>query len=156
MSLSRKSQWTYTIGVETQTEPIVVGSKVEIDLIDREGHKERLSVVIVPDEAADFEHGYLGANTPLGQALVGERAGHAIPYLKGDILAIDILQATKVAQLPSQDAAKRRADEMKRTLKEVQNTNAMLFASSFSGKWGDYDPDSIPQDNESQDLDQDQ
>jgi hypothetical protein len=32
----------------------------------------------------------------------------------------------------------------------------MLFASSFSGKWGDYDPDSIPQDNESQDLDQDQ
>jgi hypothetical protein len=140
--------------VEAYTEPITVGCKVEIDLIDREGHKERLSIVIVPHESADFEHGYLGVDTPLGKALLGERTGHVIPYLKDDILAIEVLQVTKAAQLPSQETAKRRADEMKRTLKEVQNTNAMLFASSFSGKWGDYDPDSIPQDNEPQDPDQ--
>jgi hypothetical protein len=155
MSLSSIREWTYTVGVEAQTEPVIVGCKVEIDLIGRDGHKERLSVVIVPDESADFEHGYLGVNTPLGKALLGERAGHVIPYLRDDILAIEILQVTKEAQLPSQDIAKRRADEMKKTLKEVQNTNAMLFASSFSGKWGDYDPDSIPQGDESRDPDQD-
>jgi hypothetical protein len=28
----------------------------------------------------------------------------------------------------------------------VEHTSAVVFASSFSGKWGDYDPDSLPKD----------
>jgi hypothetical protein len=39
---------------------------------------------------------------------------------------------------------------MKKTLREVEDTNAMVFASSFSGKWGDYDPDSIPKEKNSE------
>jgi hypothetical protein len=38
---------------------------------------------------------------------------------------------------------------MKETIREVEDTNAMIFASSFSGKWGDYDPDSIPKEKKS-------
>ena len=142
--------------MEQQSEVITVGYKVDIDLIDRDGHRERLKFVIVPDESADFEHGYLGVSTPLAKAIIGERAGEVIPYLKDDILAIEILQVTKEAQLPTQSAAKRRAEGMKRALKNVQNTNAMLFASSFSGKWGDYDPDSIPTDDKPQAAEHDQ
>jgi len=125
-------------------------------MIDRDGQRERLCVVIVPAEAADFVHGYLGINTPLAHAIIGEQAGEVIPYLKGDIQAIEIIEVTKEAQLPSEDAAKRRAEEMKKTLKEVQNTSAMLFASSFSGKWGDYDPNSIPREDESKASNHDQ
>ena len=126
------------------------------DLIDRAGHKERLSVVIVADESADFEHGYLSENTPLGKVLLGERPGNVIPYLKDDIMAIEILQVTKATDLPSLDAAEKRKVRMRKAIREVENTSAMVFASSFSGKWGDYDPDSIPKENKPQDSDQDE
>jgi hypothetical protein len=39
---------------------------------------------------------------------------------------------------------------MIKTVLEVENTTAMVFASSFSGKWGDYDPDSLPSVNNSE------
>jgi hypothetical protein len=142
--------------VKPRAEVIAVGNKVEINLIDRDGHRERLSFVIVPDESADFEQGYLGVNTPLGKALCGVRAGNVIPYLMDDILAIEILKVAKVSQMPDPDAVKKRDDEMKRALKKVQNTNAMLFASSFSGKWGDYDPNSIPDEDQSDESKRDQ
>ena len=140
----------------TKSEPITAGSKVIFDLIDRAGHKERLSVVIVADESADFEHGYLSENTPLGKVLLGERPGNVIPYLKDDIMAIEILQVTKATDLPSLDAAEKRKVRMRKAIREVENTSAMVFASSFSGKWGDYDPDSIPKENKPQDSDQDE
>lgn len=139
----------------THSGSITSGSKVIFNLIDRAGHKERLSVVIVTDESADFEHGYLSENTPLGKVLLGEQEGNVIPYLKDDIMAIEILQVTKTTDLPSQDAAEKRKARMRKAVREVENTNAIVFASSFSGKWGDYDPDSIPKENKPQDSDQD-
>jgi hypothetical protein len=139
----------------THSAPIKLGTKVIFDLIDRRGHKERLSVVIVADESADFEHGYLSESTPLGKVLLGEQEGNVIPYLKDDIMAIEILQVAKTTELPSQDAAEKRKTRMRKAIREVENTNAMVFASSFSGKWGDYDPDSIPKENLPQDSDQD-
>jgi hypothetical protein len=78
--------------------------------------------------------------------LLGEKAGQVIPYLKGDILSIEVLSVTKPATAPAKDAAEKRKAKFKETLREVEDTNAMVFASSFSGKWGDYDPDSIPKD----------
>jgi hypothetical protein len=150
MSLFSRQDLTYTICVVPQTEVITVGCQVEIDLLDRAGKKERLSVVIVPDETADFSHGYLGESTPLAKILLGEKAGNKIPYLKDDILAIEVLAVTKPTHKPPQDAAKEREAKMKEAIREVADTNAMVFASSFSGKWGDYDPDSIPKDKKSE------
>lgn len=121
--------------------------------MDRAGNKERLKVVIVPDEAADFAHGYLGENTPLGKVLLGEKVGTTIPYLKDDILGIEILMVSKPTNKPPDDVAKKRGAMMKKAMREVEDTNAMVFASSFSGKWGDYDPDSIPKEKEPDDLD---
>ena len=152
MSLSQRNYWTYTMHMEPQSDLITVGCQVEVDLQDRAGKKERLKFVIVPDEAADFANGYLSENTPLAKILLGERAGNIIPYLQDDILAIEILAVTKPTDRPTDDAAEKRKAMMKKTLREVEDTNAMVFASSFSGKWGDYDPDSIPKEKKSEET----
>jgi hypothetical protein len=130
--------------MEPQADVITVGCQVEVDLLDRAGHRERLRVVIVTDESADFAQGYLGENTALAKALIGERMGTTIPYLKDDILGIEILTVTKPKDEPPLDVAEKRRALMNKTKQEVEDTNAIVFASSFSGKWGDYDPDSIP------------
>lgn len=131
--------------MEYQAGIITVGCQVELDLKDRSGKKERLKFVIVEDDAADFANGYLSENTPLAKSLLGERAGNIIPYLKDDILSIEIIAINKPTRKPSYNAAEKRKAMMKKAIQEVEDTNAMVFASSFSGKWGDYDPDSIPQ-----------
>jgi hypothetical protein len=130
--------------VETTTLPVSVGCHVDVNLLDRDGNKDRLSVDIVLDEVADFANGFLGASTPLAKILLGEKAGTIIPYLKDDIFAIEILSVTPSTTKPPDDAQDKRAAEMQQTIREVEHTSAVVFASSFSGKWGDYDPDSLP------------
>jgi hypothetical protein len=136
--------------MDNQSQNISIGCQVEVILRDRAGKQERLIVVLVPAEAADFAHGYLGMDTPLAQVLVGERAGATIPYLKDDIYSIEIVSVTTSEAQPPTDAVKKREASLKKAMREVQNTSAIVFASSFSGKWGDYDPDSIPKDNKSE------
>jgi hypothetical protein len=139
--------------MEPKADIIAIGCEVEVKLLDRAGNKEWLRVIIVTDDAADFSHGYLGENTPLAKVLLGERAGNIIPYLKDDILGIEILAVTKSTNEPPVDAVEKRNAMMEKTMREVEDTNAMIFASSFSGKWGDYDPDSIPMEKGQKDLD---
>lgn len=130
--------------MKTVPQPITVGCQVELELVDRSGNKERISFAIVEDKAADFSQGYMSEDAPLARAVMGEKAGSVIPYLKDDIFSVQILSVSRSARIPTKEAADRRQAEMKKITREVQDTNAMVFASSFSGKWGDYDPDSIP------------
>jgi hypothetical protein len=132
--------------MKSQPDIITVGCEVEIELNDRSGNKDRMKVVIVDEKAADFTHGYLSENTPIAKALLGEKSGTTVPYLKGDILSIQILMVNLPTKKPPEDAAEKRDAMMKKTMREIQDTNAIIFASSFSGKWGDYDPESIPKD----------
>ncbi len=125
---------------------ITVGSKVELELVDRSGNKEQLSFIIVQDAAADFSQGYMSEAAPLVKAILGERAGTIIPYLREDILSIEILAVSKTSNPPAANMTEARKKRMKSITQEIENTNAMVFASSFSGKWGDYDPGSIPKD----------
>ena len=131
---------------------INVGSLVELILRDRDGKEQRLTVVIAPTEAADFAHGYLGMNTPLAQALLGEKAGTTIPYLKDDIHSIEVISVTKSEINPPPDAAVKREAALQKAKREVEDTNAIVYASSFSGKWGDYDPDSIQKEKKPEDT----
>jgi hypothetical protein len=137
--------------MESQLEFIDVGCQVELILRDREGKPERLTIVIVTPEAADFSQGYLGVNTPLAQSLLGEKAGATIPYLRDDIYSIEVISVTRSSAKPPEDAAHKREASIKKATRAVQDTNAILFASSFSGKWGDYDPDSLPKEIEPDD-----
>jgi hypothetical protein len=129
--------------MKPHTVVIAVGSEVAVEFVDREGNKEKLMFVIVEDKSADFSLGYLSESTPLAKALMGEKAGTILPYLKDDILSIEILTVTRSKDKPPEGAAEKREEMMQKALREVQDTNAIVFASSFSGKWGDYDPDSI-------------
>jgi len=116
------------------------GSHVVIDLLEDSGGSERLEFDIVPDKSADFARGYLGEGTPLAKAIWGKPAGSHIPYRQADIASLRILAVTPASSAPHKDAAQQREAAMRKAMADVERTNAILFASSFSGKWGDYDP----------------
>ena len=52
-------------------EIVQIGQRVIVELIDQEGRREQLALDVVPDDAADFASGFLGAGTPLAQAILG-------------------------------------------------------------------------------------
>ena len=131
--------------MESNSVLVSIGCCVEISLLDRDGRRERLIFTIVADESADFANGFLGEGTPLAQIIMGEKPGIVIPYLKDDIFAIEILSVSPSTLKPPSDIAEKRQAMMEKTIREVEHTNAVVFASSFSGKWGDYDPDSLPE-----------
>jgi hypothetical protein len=124
--------------------PLVVqpGLLVNIE-ITYPGEIEQLSFVIVPDDQADFSAGFLGEGTLLAQAILGEQTGPPIPYFSGDALSVKILSIEATDLSPEGNQAERRAQNMRSALDQVERTSAMIFASSFSGKWGDYDPKGI-------------
>ena len=120
-----------------------LGSHVLVELLDASGEAQPLEFDIVPDQAADFSHGYLGLSTPLAQAILEKPAGVTVPYRQADILQVRILSVAPSTSLPIADLAQQREEAARKALQQVQQTSAMIFASSFSGKWGDYDPDGI-------------
>jgi hypothetical protein len=132
--------------MDQQKTIINIGCHVVLNLLDRTGKKDRLEIDIVADQSADFSQGFLGVSTPLAKVLLGEKAGNVIPYLKDDILAIEILEVSPSTVEPPDDIQEKRLAMMNKAIHEVEHTNAVVFASSFSGKWGDYDPDSLPKD----------
>jgi hypothetical protein len=131
--------------MESNSVIVSIGCRVEISLLNRDDKREQLSFTVVADESADFANGFLGESTPLAQIIMGEKSGIVIPYLKDDIFAIEILSVTPSTIKPPDDIAEKRQAMMEKTIREVEHTNAVVFASSFSGKWGDYDPDSLPE-----------
>jgi Transcription elongation factor, GreA/GreB, C-term len=118
------------------------GFLIQVELAHEEG-TERLEFVIVPDEQADFSAGFLGASTPLAQAILGKPVDSTVPYAVGDARSVCVLSISKTDKNPPQDTAARREESLRRAVEQSDKTNAMIFASSFSGKWGDYDPEGI-------------
>ena len=132
----------------TDREPLSqvdTGTHVEVELIDQQGNGEPLSFDIVPEESADFEHGFLGANTPLAQAILGQCAGNVVSYQMGDITSVRIVSVSPSQISVPPDAAERRQAVLKKALDAAERTNAEMFAASYSSKWGDYDPTGIAQ-----------
>lgn len=119
---------------------VQIGMHVELELIDEHGQREPLAVDIVKPQAADLAQGFLGANTPLARAIRGQTAGSTVPYTMGDIRCVAIVQVTPAQSTAPSDAQDRRAAVLQKALSDAERTNAEIFASSFSGKWGDYDP----------------
>lgn len=120
-----------------------LGSHVEIDLIDEDGNAERMAFDLVPAQRADMSKGLLSADAPLGKAVRGKFVGALIPYPRGDIRQIRIISVAPTQTAADVDAETRRAEVLKKALDDAERTNAQMFASSFSGKWGDYNPDGM-------------
>jgi hypothetical protein len=123
-----------------------VGMHVEVDLLERSGASQHLVFDIVQDRAADFASGLLGESTPLARTLRGHKAGDVIPYPQEDIYAVRILEVSTSAEETGEEAAERRKEAALKAVRDAERDSAITFASSFSGKWGDYDPDSLMKD----------
>lgn len=121
-------------------EPVAVGAHVLVELIDQRGQSETLAFDLAPEQAADIDQGLLGANTPLAQAILGQTAGSIVPYNMGDVRQLRILAVSPSQRQELADARARREAAMQKAAEAVARTNAEMFAASFSGKWGDYDP----------------
>jgi hypothetical protein len=73
----------------------------------------------------------------------GKFVGAIIPYPMGDIRQIRIISVAPTQTAADVDAEARRAEVLKKALADAERTNAQMFAASFSGKWGDYNPDGV-------------
>jgi len=119
------------------------GRVIEVEMLYSDGESETLKLEIVPDAMADFPSGYLGAGTPLAKALSGHSAGEKVAYQGG---SVRILSVTRSTRPQPAYIAEQREEAIRKVVEEVDRTNSINFASSFNGKWGDYDPDGLTRD----------
>lgn len=120
-----------------------VGRRVEIVLIHTNDEEESLTLDIAPDAVADFEQGLLGASTPLAKAITGARGGDVIDYRVGDLRTVRVIAVTRSPSDLDHSASQRRQQVIDKAVSESDRTNALNFASSFSSKWGGYEPEGI-------------
>ncbi len=117
-----------------------LGTHVEVILIDETGGREALAFDIVPDEQADFASGFLGAGTPLAQALLGRTTGSVVSYGVGDIAQVVIERVAAAVHVPAEDVAAKRQAVLQQAVAESERVSDMVFALAVGSKWGDYDP----------------
>lgn len=112
---------------------------VEVELINQRGESERMAFDIVRDDAADIDEGRLSSTSPLAKALLGKFVGTTLPYTMGDIRQVRIIAARKSEQRGDASAAERRQAIIDQAVEKARQTDAEIFASSFTSKWGGYD-----------------
>jgi len=115
-----------------------LGTHVEVELIDQQGNREPMTFDLVREQMADMERGLLGETTPLAKAIRGKAVGSIVPYNMGDIRRVRIVSVRPSALEDPVDAEARRQAILKKAIDDAERTNAEMFASSFTGKWGDY------------------
>jgi len=116
-----------------------IGTHVEIEFIYETGESERLVLDLVPDNAADYPRGFLGANTPLAKALIGNTPGSRILYRAGDIKQVRLLAVYRGLRKPAEDLSERREETYRKAVDDSRRTDMLLAASSMNSKWGAYD-----------------
>ena len=126
-----------------------IGTHIEVELIDEQGNSEAMTFDLVRENVADMAQGLLGENTPLAKAIRGKFVGNSVPYKMGDICRVRIVNVRPSEIVAPADAEERRQQILKKALSEAERTNADMFASSFSGKWGDYNTDDMAEWDES-------
>lgn len=123
------------------TPPITLHSRVIVELVDASGAAERGEFTLVTAKQADLRAGLLDEATPLGQALLGRRAGETVPYPVGDLCAVRILSVESGEADVSPEAAQKRRADVQKAAAQSEITNQMIFATASGSKWGDYDVD---------------
>jgi hypothetical protein len=110
-------------------------------MIDEKGERERLVLDVVPDTAADFAAGFLGAGTPLAQAILGRPEGAAIPYHLADIVEVRVVEITPSRRTPEKDAASARDAATQEAIERSNLEDIVRLALTVDVKWGEYDPE---------------
>jgi hypothetical protein len=130
-------------GVDDGEPRVGLGSRVVVELVGGRGEIERLRLVVVPDDKADFPAGYLGAGTPLAAAILGKQAGQTVPYSRGDLAEIRIVEIEPFAVSEAPDAASARQAVLQKAVAKSDLQDTLRLALAVNVKWGDYDPDGL-------------
>ena len=120
-----------------------VGCHVVVELVGADGNRENLEFDLVPERAADFGRGLVSAESPLGAAVRGRFEGDEVEYRMGDICRVHITSVGPAQHDSGLDAQAHREKILEEARRKAERTNAGMFASSFSGKWGDYNTDDM-------------
>ena len=129
---------------------VALGTRVELELVDRQGAVEALAVDIVPDTAADLGAGFLGASTPLARAIVGRPARSRAPYQMGDLVEVRIVSVKRSARVADASAAAAREAATREAVDRAATEETIQLALTFSSKWGDYDPAPLERDGDAE------
>lgn len=122
---------------------VALGTHVEIALISEAGDEERLTFDIVPDRAADFAAGFLGAGTPLAQAIMGQPLGAVLPYRRADSTEVRILSVTRSQRDSDESAAEGRDAATQEAVERAKTDEMVQLALTVNSKWGGYDPEPL-------------
>ena len=122
---------------------VALGTCVEVELVDQAGDGERLTFDIVPDRAADFAAGFLGAGTLLARAIMGRPVGCVVPYRVGDLAEVRILAVALSERRAAEDAAEIRQALTQEAVERAKLDEMVQLALTVNVKWGDYDPEGI-------------
>jgi hypothetical protein len=125
---------------------VALGTRVEVELISEFGDSERIAFDLVPDRAADFASGFLGASTPLARAIMGHAAGSVVPYRVGDMAEVHILGVTLSERLADGDAAEARNAATQEAVERAKTDELVQLALTVNVKWGGYDPEPLERD----------
>ncbi len=122
---------------------VQIGCRVEVELLNESGEAENAAFDVVPDRQADFASGFLGAGTPLGQAIMGRAAGSTVPYNAADIVEVRIRSVSRSSRSSDEAAAEARR-AMTQAAEERAKTDEMVqLALTVNVKWGGYDPEPL-------------
>ena len=132
---------------------VALGTRVDVEMVSEFGDSERLAFDLVPDRAADFAAGFLGAGTPLAQAIMGRSAGSVVPYLVGDMAEVHILAVALSERRAAGDAAEARQALTQEAVERAKLDEMVQLALTVNVKWGAYDPEGIVPHEESPELD---
>lgn len=124
-----------------QSPVIVRGSRVRLELVDQAGTIETVEYTLVASQQADLRSSLLDEAAPLGQVLLGHRAGESVPYALGDLKEVRILEVQPGQAGGSRQAAERRRAAVRKAAAQAEITNQMIFATASGSKWGDYEVD---------------
>lgn len=122
---------------------VALGTRVEVELISEFGDSERLTFDLVPDRAADFAAGFLGAGTPLAQAIMGRPVGSVVAYRVGDMAEVRILAVALSERLADADAAEARNAATQEAVERAKTDESVQLALTVNVKWGGYDPEPL-------------
>jgi len=133
----------YEIALASAAPRVKLGDRVEVELIAESGEAEQMAFDIVADKQADFAAGFLGAGTPLAQAILGQPVGAAVPYVRAGAVEVRILAATRSARRQAPDLAAAREAAIQEAVSKANLEDAVRLALTVDVKWGDYDPEAL-------------
>lgn len=122
---------------------VALGTRVEVALISAAGEAEPLAFDVVPDEAANFAAGFLGAGTPLARAIMGRPVGTVIPYEMADVCEVRIVSVAHSRRTVDSAAAASRQAATQDAVGRAKTDELVQLALTVNSKWGGYDPEPL-------------